>query len=102
LQRGLEAGAQPISERPESYSRVDLDRLDQLHRIDRKQDGLFVTWEDDARRVWPAISAELRKYRAQVDAVRALATQWATQPTDYDEDTEQQIADGLALLDILD
>lgn len=34
-------------------------------------------------------------------AVTELAVQWANQPTDYDEDTEQQIADGNELLAVL-
>lgn len=34
-------------------------------------------------------------------AVGALAEEWATQPTDYDEDTEQQIEDGEAILAVL-
>lgn len=33
--------------------------------------------------------------------IAALAERWAFQDTDYDEDTEQQIADGNALLDLL-
>lgn len=40
--------------------------------------------------------------RAVIARVRALASEWAHQPTDYDEDTEQQIADGHALLAALD
>lgn len=38
----------------------------------------------------------------QLAAVRAIATGWAGQAPDYDEDTEQQIDDGCALLRILD
>ncbi|PPJ31883.1 hypothetical protein C5E45_32860 [Nocardia nova] len=34
--------------------------------------------------------------------IRVLATEWAEQATDYDEDTEQQIADGRAILAIVD
>ena len=30
--------------------------------------------------------------------IEALAMEWANQPTDYDEDTEQQIEDGHTLL----
>lgn len=30
--------------------------------------------------------------------IRELATEWATQATDYDDDTEQQIADGRTIL----
>lgn len=37
-----------------------------------------------------------------VALVRNLATEWVTQSNDYDEDTEQQIADGRTLLGILD
>lgn len=39
---------------------------------------------------------------AAVERVQALATEWATQPTDYDEDTEQQIEDGKQILAILE
>ena len=39
---------------------------------------------------------------ATVERVRALATEWATQPTDYDEDTEQQIEDGNAIVRALE
>ena len=39
---------------------------------------------------------------AAVERARVLATEWATQPTDYDEDTEQQIEDGGAILRALD
>jgi len=34
-------------------------------------------------------------------AVEALAAKWADQPTDYDEDTEQQIEDGRELRAVL-
>lgn len=44
----------------------------------------------------------LDEARAVIARVRALAGEWADQPTDYDEDTEQQIADGHALLAALD
>lgn len=39
--------------------------------------------------------------REVLDTIRKLATEWATQPFDYDEDTEQQIADGRVLLGLL-
>ena len=47
-------------------------------------------------------AAERDALAAKVERVRALATEWATQPTDYDEDTEQQIEDGNAILRALD
>ena len=47
-------------------------------------------------------AAERDELAAKVERVRALATEWATQPTDYDEDTEQQIEDGNAILRALD
>jgi len=47
-----------------------------------------------ARAVVPELVAALR-------AVLALAEGWATQPTDYDEDTEQQIDDGHAVRDAI-
>ena len=39
--------------------------------------------------------------RARAVRVVALARKWATQPTDWDEDTEQQIEDGTELLTLL-
>ena len=39
---------------------------------------------------------------AAVERVQAIAAEWATQPTDYDEDTEQQIEDGKQILAILE
>ena len=36
-----------------------------------------------------------------LEAVAELAAQWAHQASDYDEDTEQQITDGNALLILL-
>ena len=47
-------------------------------------------------------AAERDRLAAAVEAVRSLATEWATQPNDYDEDTEQQIEDGGAILRALD
>ena len=48
------------------------------------------------------LCAERDRLAATVERVRALATEWATQPNDYDEDTEQQIEDGGAILRALD
>ena len=47
-------------------------------------------------------AAERDRLAEAVERVRALATEWATQPNDYDEDTEQQIEDGGAILRALD
>ena len=47
-------------------------------------------------------AAERDALAAAVERARVLATEWATQPTDYDEDTEQQIEDGGAILRALD
>ena len=47
-------------------------------------------------------AAERDRLAAAVERARVLATEWATQPTDYDEDTEQQIEDGNAILRALD
>lgn len=44
----------------------------------------------------------ITQYGRTIDRVRALATSWAEQPTDYDEDTERQIEDGRELLALLD
>jgi phage tail sheath protein FI len=38
----------------------------------------------------------------QVENVRKIAKEWAEQPTDYDEDTEQQIDDGNMILAALE
>lgn len=38
----------------------------------------------------------------RLKALTAVAHEWATQSTDYDEDTEQRIHDGWTLLEILD
>ena len=46
--------------------------------------------------------AEVDRLGAAVEAVRKWATACATQATDYDEDTEQQIEDGREVLRILD
>lgn len=40
--------------------------------------------------------------RELINAIRELATEWANQSNDYDEDTEQQIDDGRVLLGLLD
>jgi hypothetical protein len=76
-------------------------------------DSAFIA---QARTLVPALIAELRpnrdhwKVRAEtaeiesarlkdtIDRVRKLAKEWAEQPTDYDEDTEQQIDDGNIIL----
>ena len=47
-------------------------------------------------------AAERDRLAEAVERVRALATEWATQPTDYDEDTEQQIEDGNAIVRALE
>ena len=56
---------------------------------------------DDALALLDA-AAERDRLAEAVERVRALATEWATQPTDYDEDTEQQIEDGNAILRAID
>lgn len=45
--------------------------------------------------------AMLKRCLDALTAVRNLAIKWETQPTDYDEDTEQQIADGRELMAVL-
>ena len=68
---------------------------------------------DNARRelgdVHVSLYSEIAMLTARADAaeqtnqrVRGLAEAWATQPNDYDEDTEQQIEDGRAILRALD
>ena len=65
-----------------------------------RQDVLFIAAANPA--VVLALLDERDALAAKVERVRALATEWATQPTDYDEDTEQQIEDGNAILRALD
>ncbi|WP_161605454.1 ead/Ea22-like family protein [Pimelobacter simplex] len=55
-----------------------------------------------ARADVPRLLDLLDEQRDVIARVQALASEWAHQPTDYDEDTEQQIADGHALLAALD
>jgi len=49
----------------------------------------------------PEIQAALVAVRDAITEITDTSRKWAEQPTDYDEDTEQQIEDGLAILDIL-
>ena len=49
-----------------------------------------------------ALAARAEAAEATVRRVRGMAEAWATQPTDYDEDTEQQIEDGKAIVRALD
>lgn len=44
---------------------------------------------------------EAEKLRAALEEIAKLAREWADQPTDYDEDTEQQIEDGRAIAEII-
>ena len=48
------------------------------------------------------LTARAKAAEQVVRRVRGMAEAWATQPTDYDEDTEQQIEDGKAILRALD
>lgn len=63
----------------------------------RPPSGLHVTREQ----VEAALNRKATAVQARLDAVVALARKWATQPTDWDEDTEQQIEDGTELLTLL-
>lgn len=56
----------------------------------------------DALAAVKALTERAEAAEATVRRVRRLAESWATQPTDYDEDTEQQIEDGRAILRALD
>ena len=51
-----------------------------------------------ARTDVPWLIEQVRKRDAALRAVLELADRWATQSTDYDEDTEQQIDDGKAIV----
>jgi hypothetical protein len=53
---------------------------------------------DDVLTALAAMRARVAELETERAAVKALATKWATQGTDYDEDTEQQIDDGRAIL----
>lgn len=57
--------------------------------------------EETQERIRERLTGERDEARATVDTVRKLAAEWADQPTDYDEDTEQQIADGRTLRGLL-
>lgn len=52
---------------------------------------------EEARWIYPDEAA----HRALLQELAELAEAWAHQATDYDEDTEQQIADGGELLELL-
>ena len=63
-------------------------------------------YQDDHVTLYPDTTVReddslVRELQARLDAVVALARKWATQPTDWDEDTEQQIEDGTELLTLL-
>ena len=92
---------------PDEYTEVDPDGFYELSRViapdpdgdDRCAIGVVHTgilrpdadFIAHARTDVPALVAALR-------AVLDLADRWATQSTDYDEDTEQQIDDGKAIV----
>ena len=65
-----------------------------------RQDALFIAAANPAAVL--ALLAERDALAAAAERARVLATEWATQPTDYDEDTEQQIEDGNAIVRALD
>lgn len=63
-------------------------------------------YEDDHVTLYPDTTvreddSRVRELQDRLDAVVALARKWATQPTDWDEDTEQQIEDETELLTLL-
>ena len=45
-----------------------------------------------------SLIAAVRERDKTISQVRVMASEWADQPNDYDEDTEQQIEDGRAVL----
>jgi hypothetical protein len=67
---------------------------------DRETNARYVVTVARSERQTPA--QLLRDAKAKLAAAEALARDWADQPTDYDEDTEQQIADGRELLKALE
>lgn len=48
------------------------------------------------------IARELLRHISLLTAIKAVASGWANQPNDYDEDTQQQITDGEVILGLLD
>lgn len=66
---------------------------DRLDRIEAR--NVPTTWFSDRQADTDALVAALR-------AVLDLADRWATQGTDYDEDTEQQIDDGKAIVRVIE
>ena len=77
------------------------EKLAELRRLLGNPPQHITIARDDALALLDA-AAERDRLAEAVERVRALATEWATQPTDYDEDTEQQIEDGNAILRALD
>ena len=82
-------------------ARVTPEMLAELRRLLDAPPQHITIARDDALALLDA-AAERDALAAAVERVRVLATEWATQPTDYDEDTEQQIEDGNAILRALD
>ena len=64
--------------------------------------GLLRTLKHRHEQTITELAARAEAAEATVQLVRGMAESWATQPTDYDEDTEQQIEDGRAILRALD
>ena len=68
--------------------RADVERL----RHERRDESRYLVETHNER-------AALRR---AIETIRSTADRWANQPTDYDEDTEQQIEDGRELLAVIE
>ena len=99
---------------PDEYTEVDPDGFYELSRVIApdpdgddwcaigvvhtgilRPDADFIA---HARTDVPWLIEQVRKRDAALRAALDLADRWATQSTDYDEDTEQQIDDGKAIV----
>lgn len=91
-----------VERAPEYDGHTPQEAAERLRQAAR--DGQYVTAEHAAANPDTTVredDSRVRELQARLDAVVALARKWATQPTDWDEDTEQQIEDGTELLTLL-
>ena len=91
-----------VERAPEYDGHTPQEAAERLRQAAR--DGQYVTAEHAANNPATTVredDSRVRELQARLDAVVALARKWATQPTDWDEDTEQQIEDGTELLTLL-
>ena len=94
--------ASEVERAPEYDGHTPQEAAERLRQAAR--DGQYVTAEHAAANPDTTVredDSRVRELQDRLDAVVALARKWATQPTDWDEDTEQQIEDGTELLTLL-